>query len=125
MGLPWARPRREALLLALVAIVALTPLYPVNDGQDVSRLCLTRALLHLKVSADDCLVAPLAVDRSRYGDHLYSDKAPGLSVAEVPAAAALSLPLPSAWPDESYRLWVVRVLSVGLAFLVCSFLVGR
>jgi hypothetical protein len=125
MGLPWARPRREALLLVLVGIVALSPLYPVNDGQDVSRLCLTRALLHGKVSADDCLVAPLAVDRSSYGGHLYSDKAPGLSLAEVPAAAAVSLPVASSWPDESYRLWVVRVLSVGLAFLLSAFLVGR
>ena len=89
MGLPWARPRREALLLVLVGIVTLSPLYPVNDGQDVSRLCLTRALLHLKVSADDCLVAPLAVDRSSYRGHLYSDKAPGLSVAEIPSAAAM------------------------------------
>ena len=49
MGLPWARPRRETLLLVLVAIVALSPLYPVNDGQDVSRLCLSRALVHLKL----------------------------------------------------------------------------
>ena len=56
----------------------------MNDGQDVSRLCLTRALVHLKLSADDCLVAPLAVDRSRYRGHLYSDKAPGLSVVEAP-----------------------------------------
>lgn len=125
MGLPWARPRHEVLLLALVGIVALSPLYPVNDGQDVSRLCLTRALIHLKVSADDCLVAPLAVDRSRRAGRLYSDKAPGLSLLEVPAAALVSLPLPSGWPDESVRLWVVRALSVGLAFLAGAFLVGR
>ena len=125
MGLPWARPRRETLLLALVATVALSPLYPVNDGQDVSRLCLTRALVHLKLNADDCLVAPLAVDRSRYGGHLYSDKAPGLSAVEVPSAAAVWLPLPSSWPDESFRLWIVRVASVGLAFLLSAFLVGR
>ncbi len=125
MGLPWARPRHEVLLLALVGIVALSPLYPVNDGQDVSRLCLTRSLIHLKVSGDDCLVAPLAVDRSRRAGHLYSDKAPGLSLLEVPAAAAVSLPLPSSWPDESVRLWVVRALSVGLAFLASAFLVGR
>jgi hypothetical protein len=123
--LPWGRPRREALLLALVALVALTPIYPVNDGQDVSRLCLTRALEHLKLDGDGCLVAPLAVDRSSYGGHLDSDKAPGLSVAELPAAAAVVLPLPADWPDESVRLWVVRVLSVGIAFLVCAFLVGR
>ena len=123
--LPWRRPRLEALLLFLVAVVALSPVYPVNDGQDVSRLCLTRALVHLHVSADDCLVAPLAVDRSMHGGHFYSDKAPGMSLMEIPSAVAVRVPPPSRWPNESLRLWAVRVLSSGLAFLVCAFVVGR
>ena len=123
--LPWRRPRREALLLALVALVALSPLYPVNDGQDVSRVCLARALVHLRLSADNCLVAPLAVDRSSYGGHLYSDKAPGLSVIEAPVAAAVGVGPAPTWPNESVRLWAVRILSSGLAFILCALLVGR
>jgi len=123
--LPWRRPRREALLLALVALAALSPLYPVNDGQDVSRVCLARALVHLRVSADGCLVAPLAVDRSSYGGHLYSDKAPGMSVIEAPVAAAVGIGPAPTWPNESVRLWVVRIFSSGLAFILCALLVGR
>src|SRR3954464_10434522 len=114
-ALPWAKPRRELLLLALVALVALTPLYPVNDGQDVSRVCLAEALAHGRVSADGCLVAPLAVDRSHYGSHFYSDKAPGMSVVEAPAAAAVRLGSPARWPNWSLRLWAARILASGLA----------
>jgi len=124
-ALPWARPRREVLLLALVALVALSPLYPVNDGQDVSRVCLAQALVHGRVSADNCLVAPLAVDRSSYGGHFYSDKAPGMSVAEAPVTAAVRLGNPSHWPNWSLRLWAVRILVSGIGFLLAAFLVGR
>src|SRR5215471_4260957 len=117
-ALPWARPRREALLLALVALVALSPLYPVNDGQDVSRVCLAQALVHGRVSADNCLVAPLAVDRSSYGGHFYSDKAPGMSAVEAPVAAAVRLGNPSHWPNWSLRLCAVRILASGVGFLL-------
>jgi hypothetical protein len=113
------------LLLALVALVALSPLYPVNDGQDVSRVCLAEALVHARVSADGCLVAPLAVDRSSYAGHFYSDKAPGMSVLEAPTAAAVRLGAPARWPNWSVRLWAVRILASGLAFVLAAFLVGR
>jgi hypothetical protein len=113
------------LLLVLVAAVGLSPVYPVNDGQDVSRICLARALVHLRLSADDCLAAPLAVDRSSYGGHFYSDKAPGLSFFQAPIAAAVRLQPPPRWGNVSYRLWAVRVLSVGIAFVLAAFLVGR
>ena len=123
-ALPWCRPRRELLLLALVAVATLTAVYPINP-QDVSRLCLTRSLVHLRVSADSCLDTTLAFDRSSRNGHLYSDKAPGMSVLELPGAAALRVPPPVLWPPESVRLWAVRLLSSGIAFLVCVFLVGR
>jgi hypothetical protein len=124
-ALPWRRPRWELLLLGLLSAVLLTRVYPVNDGQDVSRLCLTRALVHLRLSADDCLVQPLAVDRSAHDGHLYSDKAPGLSILEIPSAVAVQLPNAPEWPDETLRLWPIRLLSTGLLFLLGAFLVGR
>jgi hypothetical protein len=123
-GLPWGRPRREALLLALVAAATLASVYPV-DSQDVSRLCLSQALVHLHVSNDSCLGSPYARDRAIYHGHLYSDKAPGMSVIELPAAVAVGLPSAVSWPYVDLRLWAVRVLSGGIVFILCAFLVGR
>jgi hypothetical protein len=108
-------------------LVACAALLPVNviSPQDVSRLCLTRSLAHLRVSADDCLDNTLAVDKASRDGHLYSDKAPGLAALELPAAEAVRLPLPTQWPYEYLSLWVVRVLVVGVAFVLSAFLVGR
>jgi hypothetical protein len=118
-GLPWRRPRYELALLALVAVAALTPVHDV-DAQDVTRLCLTGALEHGRLSADECLA--WARDKSQYNGHLYTDKAPGLSALALPSAELLRLD-----PEHlgGARLWGVRVLSSGLAFLVCAFLLGR
>lgn len=118
----WARPHRELLLLALVAVAALTPIYSFGE-QDRSRLCLTEAIAHGRVSNDECLAG--ALDRSRFAGHLYSDKAPGMSLLELPAAEALRLGSHDRWPAEPVRVWAVRLFSSGLAFLVCVFLVGR
>ena len=122
MPFPWGRPRRELLLLALVGIAALTPIYRF-DEQDRSRLCLTEAIAHGRVSNDPCLAT--ALDRSRYDGHLYSDKAPGMSILQLPAAEALRLGPAERWADEPLRIWGVRLLSSGIAFLACVWLVGR
>jgi hypothetical protein len=122
--LPWRRPRRELWLLALVAAATLTTVYPI-DAQDVSRLCLTRALVHLRLSDDSCFGSPYARDRASYGGHLYSDKAPGMSVVEIPGAVVASVPNAQSWPYEGLRVWAARVLSGGLAFILGAFLVGR
>jgi hypothetical protein len=117
------RPRREALLLALVALVALSPVY-VQDAQDSAHLCLSDALTHGRLSGDSCLSD--AVDRSSHGGHLYSDKAPGLALIATPAFAAFRVgSTPENWPSFDLRLWGVRVLSVGLCFVLCAFMVGR
>jgi len=48
-----------------------------------------------------------------------------MSVLALPAAAAVHLPLPHRWAVKGdKRLWVVRVFSSGIAFLVCVFLLG-
>jgi hypothetical protein len=119
---PWARPRREPLLLALVAVAALLPVYAINS-QDRSRLCLAQALVHGRLANDACLAR--TVDRARFGGHLYSDKAPGMSLLELPAAEAVRLPPVQRLGGFDRRIWVVRLLSSGLAFLAGAFLVGR
>ena len=123
-ALPWRKPRFELLVLALAAFAALTPLNGTSS-QDVSRVCLARVLLHGSVSADSCLSTRLGLDKSGHGGHLYSDKAPGMSVIEMPTVAIASLGEPSGWPSYSARLWLVRLLSSGIAFLAVVFLVGR
>jgi hypothetical protein len=121
--LPWRRPRFEVLLLALVAVVALSVIQDDNS-QDASRLCLSRALIHLRVTVDGC--PGLQIDRASRGGHLYSDKAPGMSILEVPTAEAVRLPPPTEWASQGeLRLWAPRVLSSGIAFVLCVFLVGR
>jgi hypothetical protein len=118
--LPWARPRYELTLLALVAVAVLTPLPPPNP-QDQSRLCAAQAFLHGRLSNDSCLQSQS--DYADYGGHLYTDKAPGLSLIEMPAVAVLD---PLRFTHKlNVRLWATRVLSVGLALLVLTFLVGR
>jgi hypothetical protein len=113
------------VLLALVAVAALTPIHAVNP-QDVSRLCLANALRGFAVSNDRCLDNSYAVDRASHGGHFYSDKAPGMSVLELPVVAAVDFPeTPDLWIADGWELWSVRVLSAGIAFLVGAFLVGR
>lgn len=121
-SLPWQRPRHELLLLVLVAAVALLPVYHLGD-QDLSRFCLTQALVHGHLSNDACL-AP-SFDKARYGGHLYSDKAPGMSLLAVPAAEAARLPPLEQVEGPNARLWGVRLLTSGLAFVLVAFLVGR
>jgi hypothetical protein len=121
--LPWRAPRHELLLLALVAVAALSVVYPPG-AQDVSRLCLTRAAVHGHLSADTCLHG--AVDVASYGGHLYSDKAPGVSILAIPIAEAVRLRDPSNWHYRyDFRVWATRVFVQGLALLLCAFLVGR
>ncbi len=122
LSFPWRRPRYELALLALVAFVALSPIDRIG-AQDYSRICVARAMLQGRLSNDVCL--GYSVDRSLRGGHLYTDKAPGVSALEAPAAAAVRLGPASTWRNPDLRLWGVRVLSTGIAFLLCAFLVGR
>lgn len=122
-ALPWGRPRHELLLLVLVALATLSPIYVVST-QDVSRLCLTRALEHAHLTIQPC--AGNTIDQASYGGHNYTDKAPGLSLIAVPAAVITRLPPPSEWVSEGdFHLWAVRLLVSGVAFLLLVFAVGR
>ena len=121
-ALPWGRPRHELLLLALVAVAALSPVYVVST-QDMSHFCLTRAIVAGELKIDDC--AGNTVDRSVYGGHYYSNKAPGMSLLAVPAAEAVRLPNGQQWNFESDpHLWGVRVLTSGIAPALVAFGLG-
>jgi hypothetical protein len=125
-ALPWARPRRETLLLVLVALALLGWVFEPNT-QDNSRLCLTRALVAGRVSADACFATmPSQTDVARYHGNLYSDKAPGMSVLEIIPAEIDRLRPPDQWAAKGdLRLWFVHLIASGLPFLLCVFLVGR
>lgn len=121
--LPWRRPRHELLLLALVAVAALTSVYPAG-AQDDSRMCLTDAVLHGHLRNDACLEG--SIDVADYGGHRYSDKAPGTSFLSVPAAAIVHLGPPPSWrQNRNLALWATRISTGGLALLLCAFLLGR
>ena len=120
---PWRAPRYELLLLTLVGFVALAPVNPPSLD-DVSRTCLARALAHGGIAVDGC--ANGIVDRSVRGSHTYADDAPGMSALEVPAVEAIGLPAANRWDaNGDMRVWVVRLLSSGVALMLCAFLVGR
>jgi hypothetical protein len=122
--------RHELLILAFVAASALAFLYPVN-WQDVSRLGLTQS-----VALDGSLridrYASQTGDKALFGHHYYSDKAPGMSFAAVPAfeildgAGAVREPEKTRGVWTRYGdLWLLRVATGGLLFLLAVFLIGR
>jgi hypothetical protein len=114
----------EWLVLALVALTALTVVH-VAGPQDDTRIALTRSIVEGKLTVPDNLF-----DRAVYGGRSYSDKAPGISFLAVPAyaleRAGGANPRPRRWDSEGdLRLWLLRVASGGLLFLLGVFLVGR
>lgn len=119
----WRRPRHELLLLVLVAVATLSVVHPAG-AQDTSRMCLTEAIVHGRLSADACLAGNL--DRADFGTNFYSDKTPGVSVLAIPAAELVGLPGPQEWhPSGDLRLWAVRFSTGGLALLGAALMIGR
>jgi hypothetical protein len=117
------RPRRERLVLFLVVVATLTQVYVVST-QDVSRLCLTRNLAAGHVTISPCVGHSL--DHARYQGHTYSDKAPGLSILALPVAALAGFPgghRSEGRPDLG--VWLVRLCTSGVAFVMLCFLLGR
>jgi hypothetical protein len=120
---PAAYPR-EWLVLALVALVALTVVRVANP-QDDTRVALTRSIVQGRLTVPSTLF-----DRAVFGGRSYSDKAPGLSFLAVPVyaveRAAGANPRPQRWDSEGdLRLWLLRVATSGLLFLLAVALVGR
>src|SRR5579871_6797048 len=104
-ALPWAKPRYELALLALVAFAALSAVCP-GDTQEVSRLCLAHSVLHGQLSIAPCGAGTL--DHAEYGGRIYSDKAPGLAFLAVPSVWAVRLSGPpgvNASEKAQFKLW--------------------
>jgi len=117
------------VLIVLIALTALAFAYG-SGWPDVSRLGLTQS-----VALDGSLridrYAAQTRDRSRYGGHWYSDKAPGISFLALPTLEAMrGLQLVDR-DDERRGIWhdrgllmAARILTGGLGFIVCVLLVG-
>jgi hypothetical protein len=104
----------------------------VNIGQtaeDTSRLALTESIVTRGTLTIDERAGE-TIDKAHYGRHWYTDKAPGVSFAAVPAYAVLegvrtatgsqAKPL-----DRRSHLWLTRVFSVGVLYLLGAFVLGR
>jgi hypothetical protein len=117
------------LLVVLVALTALAFAYGPG-WPDVSRLGLTQSVaLHSTLRIDR--YAAQTRDRSRYGGHWYSDKAPGISFLALPAFEAMRALQVIDRNDEEHGIWhnhglliAARLLTGGLAFVFSVLLVS-
>lgn len=117
--------RLEPLVLALVALAALPPI-SLTGPQDRTRYELTRHV----VLYHTLTLEPNLFDRALFHGHTYSDKAPGISFLAIPAyeleRAAGIAKAPRDWELKGdLSLWLLRVLTSGVLFLVAVFVVGR
>jgi hypothetical protein len=117
--------RLELPVLLLVAVAALSAVN-LTGPQDRTRYELTRHL----VLYHTLTLEPGLFDRAVFDGRTYSDKAPGMSFLAVPAyeaERALGIAkAPSGWQDEGdLSLWLMRVLTSGVLFLVSVFVAGR
>jgi hypothetical protein len=117
--------RFEPLVLALVAIAALSAVN-LAGPQDRTRYELTRSIV-LRHSLE---IPPNLFDRAVFDGRSYSDKAPGMSLLAIPAfeleRAAGIARTERQWHSEGdLSLWLLRVLTSGIMFLVAAFVVGR
>jgi Glycosyltransferase family 87 len=117
--------RFEPLVLVLVALAALPPI-SLTGPQDRTRYELTRHL----VLHHTLVLEPGLFDRAVFAGRTYSDKAPGMSFAAVPAyelERALGVAkAPVDWEAKGDpSLWLIHVLTSGVLFLVSVLVVGR
>jgi hypothetical protein len=112
-------------VLVLVALAALPPI-SLAGPQDRTRYELTRHV----VLYHTLTLEPTLFDRALFNGRTYSDKAPGMSFLAVPAfeieRVAGIAKAPTEWKTEGdLSLWLMRVLTSGVLFLIAVFVVGR
>jgi hypothetical protein len=117
--------RRQAVVLVLVGLATLTTVH-VAGPQDWTRIELTRSIAlrgSLQVPHD-------LFDKAVYGGRTYADKAPGMSIAALPAfeiERAIGIARPRAtWDSEGdLTVWGLRLGAGGILFLLGVWLVMR
>ena len=128
--MPLRSYRGERLVVALIALAALTVVNP--PGAAITRIALADALLEGRVTIDE--YAGQTIDRARSDGHYYADKAPGLSALAAIPVGVLDVADPGLveprnerlWdPEGSFSLWAIRALVGGLFFVLGVVLVGR
>src|SRR4051794_17383505 len=118
-----ASARQLRLLgLGFVALTMLVIVKPPN-AQDHTRLALSEALVrHGSLQIDPW--RRRQTDFARYGNHWYTDKAPGMSFLAVPAVA-VSNAVPGAEPwYGAWRRWLIRLFVNGPLLLGLCALLG-
>jgi hypothetical protein len=126
--LPFRRFARERLVLVLVGLAALSLVHFPNT-QDETRLALTQSIAEHGELTIDRYGRP--IDRARYEGRLYTDKAPGLSFAALPAVAAVRAfervaggRITRVW-ESPEKLWLVRALVLAPFLALLVWLQGR
>jgi hypothetical protein len=117
--------RTELLVLGLVALATL-PIMGLAGPQDRTRYELTRHIVLYRTLT----IEGGFYDRAQYHGKTYSDKAPGMSFLAVPVFETERLigiaRAPHDWTQKGDPvLWLIRVLTSGVLFLVSVFVVGR
>jgi hypothetical protein len=114
----------------LVALAAFGPVY-ANGWPDSSRLALTQSIAYDGSVRIDRFASQTG-DKAHRRGHFYTDKAPGISFLALPPfevfhAAGVVVPPKGAngvW-NQPRSLWIFRLLTGGVFFLLGVFLVGR
>jgi hypothetical protein len=123
----WSSPLRgytwERVALVLVALTVLTVVKPINT-QDHTRLALSEAILR-HGSLEIGRYVHHRGDFAVFDGRVYSDKAPGLSLFALPAAAiSIAVPGHHAWAG-TWRRWLMRLFVNGVPLLLLAALLGR
>lgn len=121
------RTDRNGLAVFLVLLVSYAYFYQGGGWNENSRFDLVRAIVEDHTLAIDRFHGNTG-DKALFGEHYYSDKAPGLSFLAVPVYALLRL-FASLFSSEHhfvvFATYVVTTLTVGLATALTGLLVYR
>ncbi len=124
--------KRRALLISAVAFISYAYFYQGGGWNQNSRFDLVRAIVEQQTLRIDAY-HDNTYDKAYYQGHYYSDKAPGLALLAVPAAA-LERPLlravgidpasPRAWVGTSYFVTLFAVALPAAFACACLFLIA-
>jgi hypothetical protein len=119
----------RALAIGMFAMLFATYAYFYQGGgwNENSRMDLVRALVEDRTLAID-RYAENTGDKARFGDHYYSDKAPGTSFLGAPVYALLTIARPLFSTEHDFLVlasWLVTALVVGGATALAGALLYR